>query len=111
MCPSNHGEVSAGLLRPYISPKNHWILLHHDIFQAYYYADAMSERSTKPFFAAVLLAPARCFVLCCWLRLVVVAPTPSRPHAHQITMPSQRSHHRTFTTVAPSQALHQCRVA
>ena len=32
LCPSNHGEVAAGLLRPYISPENHWILLHHEVF-------------------------------------------------------------------------------
>lgn len=28
-------------MRPYISPQNHWILSHHEIFQAYYYGDAM----------------------------------------------------------------------
>ena len=29
------------LLRPYISPKNYWVLTHHEIFQAFYYGDAM----------------------------------------------------------------------
>lgn len=38
--PVNHGEVAAALLRPYISPKNWWILQHHEVFQAYYYQDA-----------------------------------------------------------------------
>jgi predicted HD phosphohydrolase len=44
LSPGNHGEVAAGLLRPYVSDKNHWLLLHHEIYQAHYYADAMNER-------------------------------------------------------------------
>lgn len=44
LSPGNHGEVAAGLLRPYVSEQNHWLLLHHEIYQAHYYADAMSER-------------------------------------------------------------------
>ena len=47
LSPGNHGEVAAGLLRPYISDENHWLLLHHEIYQAHYYADAMNERSTN----------------------------------------------------------------
>jgi len=39
--PACHGEVAASMLRPYISEKNFWILSHHEIFQAYYYGDAM----------------------------------------------------------------------
>jgi len=39
MTPINHGEIAGGLLRPYISPQNYWILMHHEIFQAYYYQD------------------------------------------------------------------------
>ena len=30
------------MLRPYISDKNYWTLAHHEIFQAYYYGDAMN---------------------------------------------------------------------
>ena len=33
MTPTNHGEVAAALLRPYITPKNWWILEHHEVFQ------------------------------------------------------------------------------
>ena len=33
---------AASMLRPYISEKNYWILAHHEIFQAYYYGDAMN---------------------------------------------------------------------
>jgi hypothetical protein len=42
--PINHGEVSASLLRPYISPENWWILAHHEIFQLYYYGDASGAK-------------------------------------------------------------------
>ena len=34
--------LAASMLRPYISEKNYWILAHHEIFQAYYYGDAMN---------------------------------------------------------------------
>ena len=44
LCPGNHGEVAAGMLRPYVSAANHWLLLHHEIYQAHYYAGAMNER-------------------------------------------------------------------
>jgi predicted HD phosphohydrolase len=44
LSPGNHGEVAAGLLRPYVHEKNHWLLLHHEIYQAHYYADAMNQR-------------------------------------------------------------------
>jgi len=37
MSPSNHGEVAAGLLRPYISPANAWTLANHEVFQGFYY--------------------------------------------------------------------------
>lgn len=32
-CPTVHGEFSAALMQPYISPENHWMLVHHAIFQ------------------------------------------------------------------------------
>jgi len=35
--PSNHSQVSAALLRPYISEKNYWIVLNHGLFQGYYW--------------------------------------------------------------------------
>jgi len=37
LSPCSHGEVAAGILRPYITPKNWWILQHHEVFQGYYY--------------------------------------------------------------------------
>eukprot|EP00937_MAST-01D_sp_MAST-1D-sp2_P001160 g1160.t1 len=37
LSPSNHGDVGASILRPYISREAHWVLAHHEIFQGYYY--------------------------------------------------------------------------
>lgn len=38
--PNCHGEIAAAILRPYITEQNYWILMHHEIFQARYYAEA-----------------------------------------------------------------------
>ena len=38
LAPYNHCELAAAVLRPYVSEKTHWIVKHHGIFQAYYYA-------------------------------------------------------------------------
>ncbi|MDJ0879024.1 MAG: HD domain-containing protein, partial [Halieaceae bacterium] len=35
--PSNHADVAAVLLEPYVSEENHWIVKHHGIFQGYYF--------------------------------------------------------------------------
>jgi predicted HD phosphohydrolase len=35
--PINHAAVGAEILRPFIGPRTHWILVHHAIFQGYYY--------------------------------------------------------------------------
>ena len=37
LMPSNHAELAAVLLKPYISEANHWMLEHHGIFQGYYF--------------------------------------------------------------------------
>jgi len=48
LAPICHGEVAGSLLRPYISPQNYWILMHHEIFQAYYYGEAMNvDKNTR----------------------------------------------------------------
>ena len=41
--PSNHSQVSAALLRPYISEKNYWIVLNHGLFQGYYWVHHYNE--------------------------------------------------------------------
>lgn len=37
LAPTNHSQVAAALLAPYISEKNHWIIKHHGLFQGYYW--------------------------------------------------------------------------
>jgi predicted HD phosphohydrolase len=41
--PSNHSQASASLLRPYINEKNYWIVLHHGLFQGYYWMHHYNE--------------------------------------------------------------------
>ena len=38
LASNNHGEFAAAILRPYVSEETYWIVKHHGIFQAYYYA-------------------------------------------------------------------------
>jgi len=38
LAPYNHSEFAASILRPYVSERTWWIVRHHGIFQAYYYA-------------------------------------------------------------------------
>jgi len=37
MGPSNHAEVGAMIMRPYISDANYWMMDKHGIFQGYYF--------------------------------------------------------------------------
>ncbi|MFQ5467923.1 MAG: HD domain-containing protein [Kiloniellaceae bacterium] len=37
IAPDNHSAIAAAVLRPYVSDRNHWIILHHGIFQGYYF--------------------------------------------------------------------------
>jgi predicted HD phosphohydrolase len=37
LAPANHSEVTAAVLRPYVSDKNYWIVKHHGVFQGFYY--------------------------------------------------------------------------
>ena len=38
LAPYNHSELAAATLRPYVPEEVHWVVLHHGIFQSYYYA-------------------------------------------------------------------------
>jgi predicted HD phosphohydrolase len=38
LAPYNHSEYAAAILRPYVSERTWWIIQHHGVFQAYYYA-------------------------------------------------------------------------
>ena len=37
LAPDNHSALAAAVLRPYVSEATHWIVLHHGIFQGYYF--------------------------------------------------------------------------
>ena len=37
IAPLNHSEISAAVLRPFVSEKTHWIVEKHGLFQSYYY--------------------------------------------------------------------------
>lgn len=55
--PANHSAFAAAVLRPYISDDNHWLVLHHGVFQGYFYfhhydrdRDAREEFRGHPMF-------------------------------------------------------------
>ena len=37
LCTTNHADLAAAVLYPFVSEKNHWIVKHHAIFQGYYF--------------------------------------------------------------------------
>ncbi|RMH78064.1 MAG: phosphohydrolase [Actinomyces sp.] len=37
LCPPNHSEAAAAVLRPFVSERNWWIVRHHGLFQGYYW--------------------------------------------------------------------------
>ncbi len=37
LAPDNHSQLAAAVLRPYVGEENHWLVLHHGVFQGYYY--------------------------------------------------------------------------
>ena len=43
LAPTNHAQVAAALLQPYVSEKNHWIVKHHGLFQGYYWFQHFGE--------------------------------------------------------------------
>ena len=43
--PVNHSQAAAALLKPYVSEKNYWIVLHYGLFQGYYWMDHCGEHS------------------------------------------------------------------
>ena len=64
LCPSNHGDVAASILRPYIGRKMHWVLANHEVFQGYYYFDKVGlDKNARGAFGA-LVAQLQAFQLC-----------------------------------------------
>jgi predicted HD phosphohydrolase len=37
LASTNHSDLAATILEPFVSDKNHWIVKHHGIFQGYYF--------------------------------------------------------------------------
>src|SRR6188508_592784 len=37
LAPFNHPSIAAGILKPFVSEGNHWMVEHHGIFQGYYF--------------------------------------------------------------------------
>lgn len=37
LATTNHSELAATILQPFVSERNHWIVRHHGIFQGYYF--------------------------------------------------------------------------
>jgi predicted HD phosphohydrolase len=37
MAPLNHPALAAAIVKPFVSEANHWMVLHHGVFQGYYY--------------------------------------------------------------------------
>lgn len=37
LASTNHADLAATILEPFVSEKNHWIVKHHGIFQGYYF--------------------------------------------------------------------------
>lgn len=59
VAPDNHSALAAAILRPYVSDENHWVILHHGLFQGYYYwhhlggdRDARERYRGHPYFDA-----------------------------------------------------------
>jgi predicted HD phosphohydrolase len=39
----NHREFAAAVLKPYVTEETYWIVKHHGVFQAFYYAHHLGE--------------------------------------------------------------------
>ncbi len=37
LAPHNHAAIAADVVKPFVSERNHWIVLNHSIFQGYYF--------------------------------------------------------------------------
>jgi len=37
LCAYSHPDVAGAILKPFVSEKNHWMVVNHGIFQGYYY--------------------------------------------------------------------------
>jgi len=58
LAPFNHSELAASILQPYVPEEVHWVILHHGVFQSYYYAHHLGgDRHAKDRYADHRWAP------------------------------------------------------
>ncbi|MDJ0769868.1 MAG: HD domain-containing protein [Ilumatobacter sp.] len=52
LSPYNHPSIAAGIVKPFVSEANHWMVEHHGIFQGYYFWHHLGmDRDTRDRFA------------------------------------------------------------
>ena len=52
LAPYNHPSIAAGIVKPFVSEANHWMVEHHGIFQGYYFWHHLGlDRDTRDLFA------------------------------------------------------------
>ncbi|MFK8024736.1 MAG: HD domain-containing protein [Ilumatobacter sp.] len=52
LAPFNHSELAASILQPYVREEVHWVVLHHGVFQSYYFAHHLGgDRHARDRFA------------------------------------------------------------
>jgi predicted HD phosphohydrolase len=52
LAPYNHESIAAGIVKPFVSEANHWMVLHHGIFQGYYFWHHIGlDRNTRDTYA------------------------------------------------------------
>lgn len=48
LAPFNHPSIAAGIVKPFVSEGNHWMVEHHGIFQGYYFWHHLGgDRNTR----------------------------------------------------------------
>lgn len=52
LAPSNHSELAASVVEPYVRAEVHWVIQHHGVFQSYYFAHHLGgDRHARDRFA------------------------------------------------------------
>jgi predicted HD phosphohydrolase len=52
LAPFNHPSIAAGIVKPFVSEANHWMVEHHGIFQGYYFWQHLDgDRNTRDAYA------------------------------------------------------------
>jgi predicted HD phosphohydrolase len=58
LAPFNHSEFAGAIVQPYVRAEVHWVVQHHGVFQAYYYAHHVGgDRNARDEFVGHEWAP------------------------------------------------------